>query len=130
MFAFHRINLPMVAPLVIPALLFAESGTAVTRVDEAPSETVRHHDLNLNSTEGVAGLCRRTHAAALDVCEQAEGPQVVNRMFWRAWNKCVAHAVANAVQAVHNEKLSAYYSERIPGWKRRQVATPMNVVRR
>jgi UrcA family protein len=119
MFAFHKINLRMVAPLVIPALLFAEPGTAVTRVDEAPSETVRYHDLNLNSTEGVASLYRRIHAAALDVCEQAEGPQVVNRMFWREWNECVAHAVANAVQAVHNEKLSAYHWERIRGWKRR-----------
>jgi UrcA family protein len=118
MFAFHKINLRMVATFVIPALLFAESGMAVTRVDEAPSVTVRYHDLNLNSPEGVASLYGRIHAAALDVCQQAEGPQLVNRVFWREWNECVAHAVGNAVQAVHNEKLSAYW-ERIRGWKRR-----------
>jgi UrcA family protein len=119
MFAFHKINLRMVAPLVIPALLFAESGMAVTRVDEPPSVTVRYHDLNLSSPEGVASLYGRIHAAALDVCKQEEGPQLVSRVLWTGWNECVAHAVANAVQAVHNEKLSAYHWERIRGWKRR-----------
>jgi UrcA family protein len=109
----------MVAPLMIPALLFAESGMAVTRVDEAPSVTVRYYDLNLNSPEGVASLYGRIHAAALDVCKQAEGPQLVNRVFWSEWKECVAHAVANAVRDVHNEKLSTYYLERTRDWKRR-----------
>ena len=117
--AFHKINLRIVAALVIPALLFAESGMAVTRVDEAPSETVRYYDFNLNSPEGVASLYRRIHAAALDVCQQAEGPQLVNRMFWSEWNECVAQAVANAVKDVHNEKLSVYCRERTRGSKRR-----------
>jgi UrcA family protein len=115
MFAFHKINLRMVAPLMIPALLFAESGMAVTRVDEAPSVTVRYYDLNLNSPQGVASLYGRIHAAALDVC----GPQLLNRVLYSEWNECVAHAVANAVNDVHNEKLSTYYLERIPGWMRR-----------
>jgi UrcA family protein len=119
MFVFHKIHLRRVAPLVIPALLFAGSGMAVTRVDEAPSVTVRYHDLNLNSPEGVASLYGRIHAAALDVCRQAEGPQLVNRVLWSQWNECVAHAVANAVKDVHNEKLSTYHWERIRGWKRR-----------
>jgi UrcA family protein len=104
---------------MIPALLFAESGMAVTRVDEAPSVTVRYYDLNLNSPEGVASLYGRIHAAALDVCKQAEGAQLRNRVLWSEWNECVAHAVAIAVKDVHNEKLSTYYSERIAGWKRR-----------
>jgi UrcA family protein len=120
----------LVGLLVISGLLFAESGMAVTPGDEAPSVTVRYHDLNLNSPEGAAALYRRIQTAADDVCKQAEGPQVVNRIFWNEWNDCVAQAVANAVKAVHNEKLSAYYSERIPAWKRRQLATPTSVVRR
>ena len=118
MFAFHKINLRMVALLMIPALLFAKSGMAVTRVDEAPAVTVRYYDLNLNSPEGVASLYGRLHAAALDVCKQAEGAQLVNRVFWSEWNECVAHAVANAVNDVHSEKLSTYHWERIRGWKR------------
>jgi UrcA family protein len=124
----HQILSRVIPLLVMPALLFAGSGMAATPVDEAPpSVTVRYHDLNLTSPEGVAGLYRRIHAAAVDVCESAEGPQLVNRMFWTEWNFCVDHAVANAVNAVHNEKLSAYHWQRIRGWK---VATPITVVAR
>jgi UrcA family protein len=115
MCAFHKINLRRVALLAIPALLFAESGMAVTQVDEAPSKTVRYYDLNLNSPEGVANLYRRIHTAALDVCESVEGPQVISRVFWHGWNKCVAEAVEDAVNGVHNDKLSAYYWERNRG---------------
>jgi UrcA family protein len=115
MCVFHEINLRMVALLALPALLFAQSGIAVTRVDEAPSVTVRYYDLNLNSPEGIASLYGRIHAGAVNVCESAEGPQVVNRIFWNEWNKCIAQAVENAVNAVHNEKLSAYYWERNRG---------------
>ena len=116
--AFHRINLRMVAPLAILALLFAESGMAVPRVDEAPSLTVRYHDLNLDTPEDVASLYGRIRTAAIDVCKQSEGPQLVNRMFWSGWNGCVTHAIANAVKDVHNEKLSAYHWERIRDWRR------------
>jgi UrcA family protein len=130
MLAFHKINLRMVGLLVISGLLFAESGMAVAPGDEAPSVTVRYHDLNLNSPEGVAALYQRIHTAAVDVCKQAEGPQLVDRIFWNQWNDCVAHAVANAVKAVQNEKLSAYYWERTPRWKLRQMETPTNVAKR
>jgi UrcA family protein len=119
MLPLHQIHLRVVALLVIAAPLFAESAMAVTRDDEAPSVTVRYHDLNLNSPEGSASLYERIQAAALDVCKPAEGPQLVNRVFWSEWNVCVAHAVANAVRAVHNERLSAYHFERIRGWRRR-----------
>ena len=111
--AFRKINSGMIAVFVTPALLFADTGVAVTRVDEAPSVTVRYYDLNLNNPEGIASLYGRIHAAAVDVCKSAEGPEVVNRVFRSDLNECVADAVANAVNAVHNEKLSAYYSERI-----------------
>ena len=129
MCAFHKINLRMVALLAIPALLFADSGMAATRTDEAPSVTVRYHDLNLNSPEGIANLYERIHAAAVVVCKSVEGPQLVNRVFWSEWNACINHAVANAVHAVHNEKLSAFHGERSRGWKLRSVATLMSTAR-
>ena len=116
MSAFHRINLRAAALLVMPAL-FAHSAMAAPRVDEAPSETVRYHDLNLNSPEGVAGLYRRIQGAAADVCQSVEGSAFVNRLFWTEWNDCVSHAVANAVKTVHNDNLSAYHWERIRGLK-------------
>jgi UrcA family protein len=117
MLSFHQIHVRVIAVLVIPALLFAESGMAITRVDEAASVTVRYHDLNLNSPEGIASLYGRIRAAAVDVCKLMEGPQLVNRVSWSDWNNCVAHAIANAVKAVHSEKLSAYHWEQIRGWR-------------
>jgi UrcA family protein len=114
-FAFHRINLRIAAPLAILALLFAESGMAVPRFDEALSVTVRYYDLNLDTPQDVASLYGRIHAAAIDVCKQSEGSLRINRVYW----SCVAHAIANAVNDVHNEKLSAYHWERIRDGKRR-----------
>ena len=113
MLPLHRIPLRMIALLMIPALLVAESALAAAPVDEAPSKTVRYHDLNLNSPEGVANLYERIHAAALDVCKSAEGPWRQDLESWTAWDWCVNHAVAGAVQSVHNEKLSAYYWQQI-----------------
>jgi hypothetical protein len=55
----------------------------------------------------------------VSLAAQDVAPQVVNRMFWSGWNGCVAHAIANAVKDVNNEKLSAYHWERTRGWKHR-----------
>ena len=129
MLPFHNSKLRVLALLAIPTLLMAEPSMAVARVDEAPSVTVRYHDLNLNSLEGVANLYERIHAAAVVVCKSTEGPQLVNRVFWTEWNACINHAVANAVDTVHNEKLSAYHWERSRGWKLRSVATLMSAAR-
>jgi UrcA family protein len=124
MLSFHKINLRVIALLAVPTLLVAESDMAVARVDEAPSVTVRYHDLNLDSRDGIATLYGRIHAAAADVCRSVEGPKLVSRVFWTEWHACIDHAVAAAVHAVRNESLSAYHWERIRGWKLRSAATP------
>jgi UrcA family protein len=129
MLPFHQINLRIFALLVMPTLSIAQSGVAAARVDEAPSVTVRYHDLNLNNREGIADLYERIHAAAVVVCKSEEGPRLVSRVFWSEWNACVNHAVANAVHTVHNENLSAYHWERTRGWKLRSVATLMTAAR-
>jgi len=129
MLPFHKSNLRVLALLVIPTLFISESGVADARVGEAPSVTVRYQDLNLNNLEGVANLYERIHAAADVVCRSTEGPQLVNRVFWSEWNACINHAVANAVDTVHDEKLSAYHRERSRGWKLRSVATLMSAAR-
>ena len=95
---FLKLNLHVLALLVAPTLLSAGSGVAVARGDEAPSVTVRYHDLNLNSPEGVADLYERIHAAAVIVCKSAEGSQFVSRVFWSEWNTCINHAEANAAR--------------------------------
>lgn len=129
MWSFHKINLRMIALLVVPTLLIAESDMAVARVDEVPAVTVRYHDLNLDNRDGVATLYERIHAAAVDVCRSAEGSQLANRAFWSEWNACINHAVENAVRVVHNDNLSAYSGERIRGWKLRSMPTLMSAAR-
>ena len=124
MLPIREINLRALALLAVPTLVFAESEIAVARVDEAPSVTVRYHDLNLDSREGIANLYKRIRAAAVEVCKPVEGPQLVNRVFWTEWNACFNHAVADAVYTVHNENLSTYHWERVRGWKLRPAPTP------
>jgi UrcA family protein len=128
MFAVQQLHKRAIALLLIPALLVAESALAVTRVDEAPSVTVRYYDLNLKSTQGVASLYGRIHRAAVDVCRPSDGE--INKLETSAWNECVAHSVADAVRRIHNEKLSAYQWERVRGWKFRSVDAPINVAER
>jgi UrcA family protein len=129
MLPFRKINSRVLALLVISTLFSAESGAAVARVDEALSVTVRYDDLDLNNPEGVVSLYERIHAAALVVCKSAEGSPFVNPVFWTEWNACINHAEANAVNTVHNEKLSAYRREQSHGWKLRSVATLMSAAR-
>jgi UrcA family protein len=112
----HKFKIPVITLLVVSALLVAESAMAAARVDDAPSVTVQYHDLNLNNPEGIATLYTRIHTAALEVCKPEEGPQYLHRVLW---SECVAHAVAGAVQTVHNERLSAYHWERMRGWRSR-----------
>jgi UrcA family protein len=107
----------LIAMLLTPMLLAGESAIAVSRSDEAPSVTVQYHDLNLNSSEDIARLYERIHVAALDVCQSAQGPGRQDVESWIEWDRCVRNAIAKAVKAVHNEKLSAYRWERIFGRK-------------
>jgi UrcA family protein len=119
----------MVALLVLPALLMTESAFAAAE-EAPPSVTVRYEDLNLNSTDGVTSLYKRIENAAAEVCRPAEGPQSVSRMLWTAWNECFYHSIAQAVKAVHNEKLSAYHWQRIRGWDYQVADAPATVARR
>ena len=113
----HKIIVRMVALLVLPALFIAESAVAGIPAVEAPSVRVQYQDLNLNDQKAIASLYQRISNAADEACKPAEGPQLVNRVFWNAWNDCFAQAIANAARTVHNDKLSEYHWERIRGWK-------------
>jgi UrcA family protein len=111
MVTIHRMRL--IAILLTPMLLTVEPAIAVPRSDEAPSVAVRFHDLNLNNPEDIVRLYERLHVAALDVCKSAQGPGHQDVESWIEWDWCVRHATAEAVKAVHNEKLNAYRWERI-----------------
>ena len=73
----HRVIVRMVALLVLPAPFMAESACAARAVEAPLAVTVGYDDLNLTSTQGVAGLYRRIQYAATEACRPAEGPQSV-----------------------------------------------------
>jgi UrcA family protein len=130
MFKFHRVIVRTVALIALPALLVVESACATMAVEPPPTVTVRYDDLNLNSPKGVARLYTRIQNAATEVCKSVEGPQTARRLFWPAWNECFHRGIANAVQDVHNDKLSAYHEERSRGWHYEAASTPTTVAGR
>ena len=109
------------------SLVLAELSAAAVEDDSALSVTVRYHDLNLNSPEGVASLYGRIRRAADEVCHTLKTRELERESFW---NDCVNHAVADAVKAVHNAPLSAYHWQRIRGWKHRDIEAPTTVASR
>jgi UrcA family protein len=115
----------VVALAGVTSLLRTEpAAAAVSAEDAPPSVTVRYHDLNLNSPEGVARLYGRIRVAAGEVCHSLESRELGREALW---NDCYNHAVANAVKAVHNRTLSAYHWQRIRGWKHHEIETPTTV---
>src|ERR1700730_16376730 len=68
--------------LMLAALFVVESAVAGVTPVEAPTTRVQFHDLNLGDAKAVATLYNRIRNAAAEVCKSAEGPQLVNRMFW------------------------------------------------
>jgi UrcA family protein len=123
----HRAIVRRVAVVVFAgamSLLRAELAAAAVSDEDAPSVTVRYHDLNLNSPEGIASLYGRIRGAAGEVCRPLESRDLSRE---RLWSDCYSHAVANAVKAVHNRSLSAYHWQRISPWKHHEIETPTTV---
>jgi UrcA family protein len=114
----------MGALLVLPALLIAHSSVTRASNVEPPSVTVNYQDLNLDDPKDIAKLYRRINSAAATVCVSAEGPQSVNRAFWNTWHDCMNRATGNAVQAVHDERLGAYYWQHDPGARHAGIEAP------
>jgi len=111
----------------VSSLLLTELSTAAANDEAAPSVTVRYHDLNLNSPQGVASLYGRIRGAAEQVCRSMESRDLTRKA---EWQQCFNHAVADAVRTVNNAPLSAYHWQRIRGWKHRDIETPTTVASR
>jgi UrcA family protein len=126
----HRSIVRTVAMIMfagVSSLLLTELSAAAVSDDAAPSVTVRFHDLNLNSPEGVASLYARIRGAAEQVCRTLESRDLMRKS---QSQDCFNHAVADAVKAVHSAPLSAYHWQRIRGWKHREIETPTTVASR
>jgi UrcA family protein len=116
------------ALLALPLAPWAAEAAAAASAQDQPSVAVRFYDLNLNSSQGVAGLYQRIRGAASEVCGSFEGREPLERQVRR--NDCFAHAVANAVHAVHSDALSAYYRQQIRQHRTHESDTRASVARR
>lgn len=127
MFNSNRFMLGL-ALLSLPLALWAADAAAAVSAKDQPSVTVRYYDLNLSSSQGVAGLYQRIRGAASEVCRSFEGREPLERQLRRT--DCFAHAVANAVHAVHSDALSAYHRQQIRQHRTHESDTPASVARR
>jgi UrcA family protein len=90
--------------LVVATALAVGMLAGVAHGAEAPAQTVRFQDLNLNTDAGVQVLYKRIQGAANQVCGDVDGRDLVVA---RAHKACVDRAVADAVAAVNNQKMVA-----------------------
>jgi UrcA family protein len=93
--------------LPVAALVF--SSLAAAGEPDTRSVVVRFSDLNLHSSEGVAGLHKRIRNAAQSVCSDLDNRTLALRA---TYEKCVDEAVTNAVAEVGSSKLAVLASSR------------------
>jgi UrcA family protein len=86
------------------ALTTAVAGEAQTGI------TVKYGDLNLSNAKGVATLYGRIERAATAVCGASPSPAPLG--FKRVREQCRAEAIANAIQAVNIDVLTAMHKEK------------------
>jgi UrcA family protein len=85
-------------------------GTALAAGPAAPSKTVSHADLNLDSSAGVAALYQRIERAAVEVCQLPRGTQLLK--IETEIKSCRAGAVDRAVLQANLPALSALHVAR------------------
>jgi UrcA family protein len=105
-------------------MFLARPAEAIIPTSTSRSVTVKYHDLDLNTAADVHALYARIRAAAVTVCTLPGDEQPGNGALPAERDKCVDHAVAGAVRAVRNDKLSAYHWRRINVWKHRFGEAP------
>ena len=93
--------------------MLALTAALSAHAEEPRTALVGYQDLDLRADAGTAALYSRIRRAALAVCRPEDSRQLAR--YERA-NDCYAHAVAAAVKAVHNERLSAYHWQKIKHW--------------
>jgi UrcA family protein len=130
MFNSDRVIVRFVAVAALAALtvsFFPEIARAGDYSQDAPSVTLQYRNTDLDYPEGIASLYRRIRAAATNVCSPLESSMLERKILW---NECFNNAVANAVNAVHNQALSAYHWQRIRGWKQPRIDEPTSLAAR
>jgi|SRR5882724_7332564 len=99
------------AAVAIAAWAGVTSSSALADASQAeiPQQTVSYADLNLNSTQGIAALYRRVHAAARQVCSYYDSRELALASRWRS---CVTSASERAIAAANLPALTQYAQSR------------------
>jgi UrcA family protein len=95
-----RIPLAVAAAMLLTCMWGASSAIADEQVR---SETVKFHDLNVDTPDGVRALYGRIHAAAKRVCSESDPA------LREAAGFCERKAEANAIGKLNLSQLTAYY---------------------
>jgi UrcA family protein len=96
----NRIPLALSAAMLLTCVWAAPSAFADEQVR---SETVKFHDLNVDTPEGVQALYGRIHAAAKRVCSETDP------ILQQGAASCARKAEANAIEKLSLPQLTAYY---------------------
>jgi UrcA family protein len=95
-----RIPFAVATAMLLTSMWGASSAIADEQVR---SETVKFHDLNVNTPDGVRALYGRIHAAAKRVCSESDAA------LREAAGACERKAEANAIEKLNLSQLTAYY---------------------
>jgi UrcA family protein len=108
MYKFHKAASWLAVGSLMSAALMANPANSIP--EAAPTIRVNYADLDLNRAQDVKRLYGRIRIAAITVCRSAQGPELVNRLFWNDWHACMDKAIGSAIDTVHNPQLSAHYA--------------------
>lgn len=89
----------MLRPLVLSALI-ACAATDAAQADMLSSTQVLYGDLNITNPADAKILAGRLHAAATEVCLQANGGEPTSHVAEIAVQQCVARAIGGAIATI------------------------------
>jgi UrcA family protein len=95
-----RLALAISTAMLLTCVLALSSAFADEQVR---SETVKFHDLNVDTPAGVQALYGRIHSAAMRVCSETDP------ILKMAVAACATTAEANAIESLKLPQLTAYY---------------------
>jgi UrcA family protein len=82
---------------------------------------------NLDSSQGAAALYRRIRGAAASVCRPFESSLLEDKVLC---SDCYTHAIANAVESIHNQTSTDYHWQQSRGWKQPRIGAPTSLAAR
>jgi UrcA family protein len=100
--------------LIAIASIFICGNATAHDADGPPQHVVSYADLNLDNAAGIKVLYRRLFQAARGVCQTIPSAPYLRKLEAK---RCQRTAMNDAVAAVNNANLTAYYNERTMGTK-------------